>query len=103
MISEIVYTGLAGLVLGIIIGKKFKIGQKIKKFKDREIQNIVKDPQKLKEKLEKSVGEGGSFVDMGEKINLKIKEKDGVQVLDFERVKEKEEKPVQEISKKKKK
>lgn len=91
-LSEIIITGIAGIILGFIIGfivfKKFKLMEWLAK---QKLNKVIKNPQILKKKLE----ENGEIYDMGEKIHIGITEDSGgKEILDIKRdPKMKEEKP----------
>ena len=77
---------LGGIIGGVIlkfISKKTKILDKLKeKRNQRNLNPIINDPKKLKEKLE----ENGAIVDMGEEVSFNIvKGKDGKDVLEESR------------------
>lgn len=82
---EILIIGIAGIFFGAVIGrvlfKNFKI---IEKIETQILGKTLNDPEKLKQRLE----ENGEIVDMGEKLEFKIKKnKEGKEILDIERKK----------------
>lgn len=97
-LSEIIVTGIAGIILGFIIGfivfKKLKIVEWLDK---KKLSKVIKDPQFLKKKLE----ENGEIYDMGEKIHVWVITSGGKEILEIKRdPKAKEEIP--KLKKKKK-
>src|SRR4030042_6977254 len=100
-LSEIIITGIAGIILGFLIGvilfKKVKLFEWLNK---KKLNKVVGNPQVLKKKLE----ENGEIYDRGEKIHVGIITSGGKEFLDIKRdPKAKEEMPKPKKKKKAKK
>ncbi len=97
--SETLIIGTIALLLGAGIAHIFK--KQIKKIlnrKQKEMDEIVNDPDLLVEKLNKN----GKMVDSGEELKYSVVEEGGVRKVSLERTKVKPEPPLQPQTAKKK-